>query len=80
MSSKNHFVFFSRSLPFHGIGGMEIVVWGLLKEISNSNSAKVTVITTAIKGKPEQFTEDNVSVVAILGVKSRRYTPKWWKL
>ncbi len=80
MTNKNNYVFFSRSLPFHGIGGMEIVVWDLLKEMAARELVKVTVITTTIKGKPEVFVEDNVRIVAIAGVKSRRYTPKWWKL
>lgn len=59
---------------------MDVVVWGLLKEMAKDGLIKVSVITTSIKDKPEKFIEENVSVVAIAGVKSRRYTPKWWKL
>ena len=80
MNNNNHIVFFSRTLPYHGIGGMEIVLWDLLVEIAKKPSYKVTVITTAIQDKPEKFIDQNVNIIAIQNVKSRRYTPKWWKL
>ncbi len=80
MSSNQHYVFFSRTLPFHGIGGMEIVVWDLLTEISRSGQGRVTVVTTTIPDKPEKFVEEGVNVVAIPGVKPRRYTRKFWRL
>lgn len=80
MSSNNHFVFFSRTLPFHGIGGMEIVVWDLSTEIVRSGKGNVTVITTTIPDKPEKFFEEGVNVVAIPAVKPRRYTRKFWRL
>ena len=80
MSINNHIVFFSRTLPYHGLGGMEIVLWDLLVEMAKNPSYRVTVITTAIKGKPEKFLAEKVNIVAIQNVKSRRYTPKWWDL
>ncbi len=80
MSSNQHYVFFSRTLAFHGIGGMEIVVWDLLTEISRSGQGRVTVVTTTIPDKPEKFVEEGVTVVAIPGVKPRRYTRKFWRL
>lgn len=80
MSNNNHIVFFSRTLPYHGIGGMEIVLWDLLVEMAKNPSYKVTVITTAIKDQPDKFIAENVTIVAIQNVESRRYTPKWWNL
>jgi len=80
MSSNKHFVFFSRTLPFHGIGGMEIVVWDLLTEISRSGKGRVTVVTTTIPDKPEKFVEEGVNIIAIPAVKPRRYTRKFWRL
>jgi len=80
MTPLNHYVFFIRSLPFHGIGGMEVLTWDLMTEIVRSGKGKVTVITTAIPDKPEVFEEENVKVIAIQGVTSRRYSSKWWKL
>ena len=80
MPSSKHFVFFSRTLPFHGIGGMEIVVWDLLTEISRSEKGKVTVITTTIPDKPEKFIEQGINVIAMPGVRPRRYTRKFWRL
>lgn len=76
----NHYVFFSRTLPFHGVGGMEVLIWDLMTEIVHSGQGEVTVVTTTIPNKPEKFEDEGVKIVAIQGVVPRRYTPKWWKL
>ena len=76
----NHYVFFSRTLPFHGVGGMEVLIWDLMTEIVHSGQGEVTVVTTTIPNKPEKFEDEGVKIVAIQGVAPRRYTPKWWKL
>ena len=80
MATKNHYVFFTRTLHFHGIGGMEFLTWDLMTEIVRSGQGKVTVVTTTIRDKPEIFEEEGVNVVAIQGVSPRRYSAKWWKL
>jgi len=76
----NHYVFFSRTLPFHGVGGMEVLIWDLMTEIVHSGQGEVTVVTTTIPNKPEKFEDEGVKIVSIQGVAPRRYTPKWWKL
>ena len=80
MTEKNHYVFFTRTLPYHGVGGMEVLIWDLMTEIVRSGHGMVTVVTTYIPEKPEKFEDEGVSVVAIQGVTPRRYTPKWWRL
>ncbi len=80
MLKKNHYVFFTRTLPLHGIGGMEVLIWDLMTEIVRSGKGKVTVITTTIVDKPEVFEDEGVNVVAINNVTPRRYSAKWWKL
>ena len=77
---KNHYVFFTRTLPYHGVGGMEVLIWDLMTEIVRSGQGKVTVVTTYIPEKPEKFEDEGVCIVAIQGVTPRRYTPKWWSL
>ena len=76
----NHYVFFSRTLPFHGVGGMEVLIWGLMTEIVRSGQGKITVVTTTIPNKPTSFQSDGLNIVAIPDVTPRRYTKKWWKL
>ena len=78
MSSNKHYVFFSRTLPFHGIGGMEVLIWDLMTEIVQNKHGEVTVVTTTIPGKPERFKCEGVNIVAIQDVTPRRYTKKWW--
>ncbi len=80
MTTKNHYVFFTRTLPYHGVGGMEVLIWDLMTEIVRSGQGKVTVVTTYIPNKPEKFEDEGVCIVAIQGVTPRRYTPKWWRL
>ena len=76
----NHYVFFSRTLPFHGVGGMEVLIWSLMTEIVRSGQGKITVVTTTIPNKPTSFQSDGLNIVAIPDVTPRRYTTKWWKL
>jgi len=79
-NSDRHFVFFTRTLPHHGIGGMEVLTWDLMTEIVSSGQGKVTVVTTTIPDKPDVFEEEGVNVVAIQEVTPRRYTSRWWGL
>ena len=80
MSVVKHYVFFSRTLPFHGTGGMEIQIWDLMKNMASSENIKVTVITTTIHNINNSFYKDRINVIPINGVIPRRYTRKWWKL
>lgn len=73
-----HIVIISRSLPFHGSGGMEIVAWDLAKTFVNYG-IKVTCITTNIENKKEIFEENNVQVIALKNTKSGKYSKAWFE-
>lgn len=70
-------IILSRSLPFHSLGGMEIVTWDLARELVRLGHA-VRVITTSLHKKPEEFMEDGVTVVALKNTPSGRYSTAWW--
>lgn len=70
-------VILSRSLPFHSLGGMEIVTWDLARELVRLGHA-VRVITTSLHKKPEEFMEDGVTIVALKNTPSGRYSTAWW--
>ena len=68
----------ARTLPFHSIGGMQAIAWDLFKEFARLGHT-VTVLTTAIPGKPTPFTEDGVRVVPLPGSTPERSNAYWWK-
>lgn len=70
-------VILSRSLPFHGLGGMEIVAWDLAKEFVRAGHA-VRIITTTLPGRFGEFEQDGVCVVPLSGTPSARYSFAWW--
>lgn len=75
---KQQLLIFSRSLPFHGLGGMEIVAWELARAFAQSGHA-VRTVTTSISGSGEEFDCDGVRVVALAGTPSGRYSSAWWR-
>ncbi|MCI0436693.1 MAG: glycosyltransferase family 4 protein [Gemmatimonadetes bacterium] len=70
-------VLLTRVLPFHGSGGMQVVAWDLARSLA-ADGVQVTVLTTAIPGKPERFVADGVPVVAFAAAVSARYSRAWW--
>lgn len=74
----NEIIVMSRSMPFHGIGGMEIVAWDLCREFARRGK-NVRVVTTAEPGHREPFEEDGVTVVPLSGTPAGRYSRKWWR-
>jgi glycosyltransferase involved in cell wall biosynthesis len=68
----------ARTLPFHSIGGMQAIAWDLFKEFARLGHT-VTVLTTAIPGKPTPFTLDGVLVVPLPGSTPERSNAYWWK-
>lgn len=74
---KREIVILSRSLPFHGLGGMEIVAWDLAKQFARSGHA-VRIITTSLPDKEDEFEQDGVCVVPLRGTPSGRYSSAWW--
>ena len=75
---KNEIIILSRSLPFHSLGGMEIVTWDLARELVQLGHS-VRVITTSLQDKPEEFTQDGVTITALKNTPSGRYSSAWWK-
>lgn len=75
---KKEIVIFSRSLPHHGLGGMEVVAWDLAVEFVRL-AYPVRVITTSIPGKGDEFQQEGVRVVPLKGTLSGRYTRSWWR-
>lgn len=70
-------IILTRSLPFHSLGGMEIVTWDLAQELVRLGH-KVRVITTSLQGKPEEFEVEGVTIVALKNTPSGRYSGAWW--
>lgn len=74
---KHEIVILSRSLPFHGLGGMEIVAWDLAREFARRGQT-VRIITTPMPGREGEFEQDGVRVVPLQGVPGGRYSSAWW--
>ena len=68
----------SRALPFHSLGGMEMIAWDLACQFVK-NGLLVTFLTTEIPGRPEQFNSEGVRVVALKGTRPGCYSRLWWK-
>lgn len=75
---KKEIVILSRSLPHHGLGGMEVVAWDLALEFSRLNYP-VRVITTSLPGQQSEFQQDGVQVVPLSKTPSGRYSRAWWR-
>lgn len=75
---KKEIVILSRSLPHHGLGGMEVVAWDLAVEFARLNYP-VRVITTSLPDQHESFMQDGVRVVPLPNTPSGRYSRAWWQ-
>ncbi|MAM58846.1 MAG: glycosyl transferase family 1 [Salinicola sp.] len=73
----DNIVIFSRSLPMHGLGGMEVAAWDLAVGLTRLGY-RVVILTTSIPGEPEIIERDGVLIEA-LPVASGRYSREWWK-
>jgi glycosyltransferase involved in cell wall biosynthesis len=68
----------ARSLPFHGIGGMQAIAWDVLVGLAHRGH-RVTVLTTSIPGRAcEEFEHDDVAVMPLAGTTPGRYSSAWW--
>ena len=74
----NNVVMFTRSLPMHGLGGMEVVAWDIAKGLHHLGS-KVRVITTKTQEYNGLHDFDGIEVLFIDNVKSGKYSYGWWK-
>lgn len=72
-------IVFARSLPFHNIGGMEVVCWDLCVALSEKGLS-VEVITTNLdeEKKPKNLPK-NIKVVFLKNTASGKYSKNWWR-
>ena len=68
----------TRGLPFHGIGGMEVVAWDLAKAFVRIGH-EVTILTTKAPDIIGRVQIDGIDILA-LDVAENKYSKKWWKL
>jgi glycosyltransferase involved in cell wall biosynthesis len=74
---RDHLLFVSRSTPFHRVGGMEHAAWDLSHALAVAG-ARVSLLTTAIPGKPAAFEHEGVAVRALTQTLPGRYSRAWW--
>lgn len=77
MTGTPRILMVSRSLPFHGIGGMEAVAWDLARAFVVAGCS-VTVLTTKCPALPGPMVRDGVDILP-LDVPSGRYSAQWWQ-
>lgn len=75
----NNVVMFTRSLPMHGLGGMEVVAWDIAKGLHHLGN-NVKIITTKTQGFVGVHYIDGIEILFIDNIKSGKYSSGWWKL
>lgn len=70
-------LFVTRSLPFHGLGGMETVAWDLARAFA-VRGHDVTILTTACPALAPESIIEGVTIHA-LDTPSGRYSSAWWR-
>jgi hypothetical protein len=68
---------FSRSLPFHHLGGMEVVAWDLAQQLQISGF-DVKVITTDFD-TVIPTSENTPQIIKIKNIPKAEYSKGWWK-
>lgn len=76
--TRSEIVILTRSLPFHSLGGMEIVVWDLARQFARLGRA-VRIITTSLPNEVPELVRDGVTIVALQGTPHGRYSSAWWR-
>lgn len=71
-------VMFTRSLPMHGLGGMEVVAWDVAQAL-NGLGCEVSIITTRTKEYIGLHKIDGISIYFIDKIRSGKYSRRWWK-
>lgn len=69
---------FTRSLPMHGVGGMEVVAWDLAQSLSRLG-CDLEIITTEAKNFKGKQVINGVPIHFIEGVRAGKYSRKWWE-
>jgi glycosyltransferase involved in cell wall biosynthesis len=75
---KSEIVILTRSLPFHSLGGMEIVAWDLARAFVRMGQA-VRIVTTSLPGHRTEFVRDGVTIVPLAETPAGRYSAAWWR-
>lgn len=70
-------LFVTRSLPSHGLGGMETVAWDLARAFADRGH-EVTILTTACARLRGTCTVEGITIHA-LDTPSGRYSAAWWR-
>lgn len=70
-------IIFARSLPFHHVGGMEVVAWDLAGQLQ-AKGFDVKVITTDFD-TDIPFSASNPEIIKIKNIPPAVYSPGWWK-
>ncbi|HFP9402812.1 TPA: glycosyltransferase family 4 protein [Raoultella planticola] len=75
----NKIIVFTRSLPMHNIGGMEVVCWDLCCSLAK-RGFEVTIITTTIpKWIPYDNYNERLKIITIDGTSPGKYSSLWWE-
>jgi len=75
-------LFFSRALPCHGIGGMELVAWNLATGLANKGHTGKIITTATTFGSACQIPTDLshcLSVEYLSNTSPGRYSRYWWR-
>lgn len=73
-----YIVIFTRSLPFHSLGGMEVVAWDLAQSFVKKGK-KVAVITTSLEAENIEIKIINgVEIIFLQNTPSGKYSNNWW--
>ena len=73
----NQIIILARSLPFHHLGGMEIVAWDLAMELRNKGY-DVNVITTDFESDVSD-TVNMLNVIKLKNIPQGKYSKGWWQ-
>ncbi|HBM7653032.1 TPA: glycosyltransferase family 4 protein [Enterobacter hormaechei subsp. steigerwaltii] len=69
-------IIFARSLPFHHLGGMEVVAWDLAVQLQ-VKGFKVTVVTTDFD-EDIPVLENTPQIIKLKNIPKAAYSPGWW--
>ncbi|MDF7662175.1 glycosyltransferase family 4 protein [Erwiniaceae bacterium L1_54_6] len=71
-------IMFTRSLPMHGLGGMEVVAWDIAKSLARLG-CDIKIITTCTRDFRGLHVIDGIQINFIEGVRSGKYSRGWWE-
>jgi len=73
-------LFFSRSLPCHTIGGMELVAWDIAEGLARRGH-RIKIITTAQReGRNYSFrVPEHLEIEHLVNTRPGQYSRQWWK-